>query len=220
MVAGVAMRIAAIGARGLFNAGKALVTSGAKLPGGIVGQKAIEYGLVVPALGSAAMSLGLPFGAPKPQPGMAPQGVPGMGMTPSQQQFLYGQQGFNWPWESQQGFLDRQLNQQRDMFMEGQRTLRLNNQNNYSLGMAGLSNQYRVADMMSNRQLQGIQDTNSTRVQLADRELAGLYDTNRTRVRMADIGSRTSMYQADRAVEIARWSGAPARIATFGALMR
>ncbi len=195
---------------------------------GVIGQKALEYNVIVPALGAGAMALGLPFGAPKPpgatagvNPAGANQGgFMGMGMTPSQQQFMYGSQGFSWPWQSQEGFLDRQLRTQRDMFNESQRTIRLANQNNFALGNRSLDNQIKIADFSTSRQLEGLRDTNATRVALADRELAGLYDTNRSRIKMADIGSRTAMYQADRSVEVARWGGAPMRIATFGALMR
>jgi hypothetical protein len=223
----VAMRIASIGLKGAGNIGKAVFTGG-KVPGGLAGQKALEYGFIVPALGAGATALGLPFGFSKPQ---APAAAPPGGMSQQQMDFMYGSPGLSLPWQRNEGFMDRQLRKQQEMFTEGQKTLRMANQNNFLLGTTaiaanerlgtrGLDTQLKIADLSTSRQLEGLRDTNRTRVDLADRELYGLRDTNRSRIKMADIGARRDMYVADRSVEVARWSGAPARIATFGALMR
>lgn len=223
-----AIRIASLGLQGAKNLGRAAFTGG-RIPGGLVGQKAIEYGVIVPGLGAAFGAAGLPFGYSKPAPAPAAPG-PG-GMSPQQMDFMYGRQGFSLPWQGQEAFLDRQLRTQRDMFSEGQQTLRMANANNFKLGTTaiaanerlgnrGLDTQLRIADFSTSRQLEGLRDTNRTRVALADRELFGLRDTNRSRIKMADIGARRDMYLADRSVEVARWSGAAGRIATFGSLMR
>lgn len=240
MVAAGLLRLAPIALKGATRGAGALgkaVFTGKGIPGGIVGQKAVEYGLVIPALGATAAAVGLPFGYSKPAaPAAAPAAAgPGM-MTPRQQDFMYGELGAGplgtyLPWQSKgPGFMDRQLQAQERMFNQGQQTAR------YAAGMSlqgvnlatsrqlqGLmdSNRsaVRVADLSTSRQLEGLRDTNRTRTALADRELSGLYDTNRSRIRMADIGARRDMYLADRSVEVARWSGAPARVATFGSLM-
>lgn len=227
MAIGAVLRIASLGARGLKTAGRAVFT-GKGVPGGLVGQKALEYGLVIPALGSVAGAAGLPFGYSKPAPAPGPAAG---GMSQQQMDFMYGRQGFSWPWQGQEAFLDRQLRTQKEMFSQGQDTLRYTAGLNYNLGTQAqqvqrelgsksLDTQQRIADLYSGRQLEGLRDTNRTRVALADRELYGLRDTNRSRVKLADIGARRDMYLADRGVEVARWQGSPMRIATFGSLMR
>jgi len=239
MVAAALLRLAPIAlkgaARGVGAVGKAAFGPAKGFPGGMVGQELFKYGVVAPVAGAAFTSVGLPWGFSKPAaPAAAPAG-PGM-MTPRQQDFMYGELGAGpfgsyLPWQNKgPGFMDRQLQAQERMFNQGQQTAR------YAAGMSlqgvniatgrqlqGMmdSNRsaVRIADLSTGRQLEGLRDTNRTRTALADRELSGLYDTNRSRVRMADIGARRDMYLADRSVEVARWGGAPARVATFGSLM-
>lgn len=52
--------------------GGAVLGGGGKLPGGLFTQKALEYGLVVPALATVFKGAGLPFGSgAQPQPPVA-----------------------------------------------------------------------------------------------------------------------------------------------------
>lgn len=223
MVVGVGLKIAQLGLRGLSSGAKTLTGKGALGILGYVGvTEGIKHLVVNPALGAAGL-----YYSPHAPAAAAPPG----GMSQQQQNFMYGQQGFQFPWQSQEAFLDRQLRVQKEMSVYAQDTLRQNSRNNFLLGTTAiaanerlgtrnLDTQLRIADISTSRQLQGLQDTNRSRIALADRELYGLQDTNRSRVKLADIGARRDMYLADRSVEAARWGSGPARIATFGALMR
>lgn len=201
----------------------------------------LKYKTIHPALGLGGAPAAAPAAPAAPAANTGFLGT-GAGAPPGMAEFMYGTKGFEPPWQKSEGFMDRQLRQQAEMGRYAQDTIRMRDGNNLRLGMEGIRGQTRIADMFSSRQLQGIdmatsrqlqatdlmsqrnleglQDTNRTRLALADRELAGLYDSNASRVRMARIAGDVAMHQADRSVEVARWAGAPARIATFGALMR
>jgi hypothetical protein len=218
-----------------FQAGKALVTGG-KIPGGLFGQKAIEYGLVVPALSAGANALGLPFGAQKPA---APAVAIGPNAGMSQQQFdrLYGDPGigvggFRIPGTGQPSFLEQQNNAnrqlqrdlgmgqqsvqrdlgfgqqstQRDIASMGNDTQRMIAQNQKELGFGQQSTQRQIADFSSRRQLQGMYGGFQRDVAISDRQLAGQYDSNRTQSRIASMYTNLGRYQADRTTENVRIS--------------
>lgn len=216
MVAAALLRLAPIALRGLGGAGKALVGPAKNFPGGMVGQEIAKYTVIAPVAGAAMTSLGLPWGYKQPPP---PMPAPAGGMNPRQMDFMYGELGAGpfgtyLPWQNKgPGFMDRQLQMQERVAMGQQSTFLQGLQHSNNTRM-------RMADFTSARNLEGLKDTNQSRIRMANLELSGLQDTNRSRIRMAEIGANRDRYVADRSVEVARWGGAPMRIATFGSLMR
>jgi hypothetical protein len=215
-------------------AGSAAFKSG-KIPGGVVGQKALEYGLVIPALSTVAGALGLPFGAQHPPSAVAIG--PNAGMTPQQFDRLYGDPGigvgrFRIPGTGQPSFLEQQNNAnrqlqrdlgmgqqsvqrdlgfgqqstQRDIARMGNDTQRMIAQNQKELGFGQQSTQRQIADFSSRRQLQGMYGGFQRDVAISDRQLAGQYDTNRTQSRIASMYTNLGKYQADRTTENVRIS--------------
>lgn len=197
---------------------------GGKIPGGLIGQKALEYGVVIPALSVAANAVGLPFGAQHPAPAVAIG--PNAGMTPDQFARLYGDPGigvgrFRIPGTGQPSFLEQQNNAnrqlqrdlgmgqqsvQRDIARMGNDTQRMIAQNQRDLGFGQQSTQRQIADFTSRRQLAGQYGGFQRDIALSDRQLAGQYDTNRTQSRIASMYTNLGKYQADRTTENVRIS--------------
>lgn len=202
------------------------------LLGYVAGAELVKHTLVNPALSATGLYYS-PAPAPAPAAGAGMAGPGGMPLNPGQFNRLYGERGL-FPWQNQEGFYEQQAREQRqlqrDLYGQSQETLRYGAGLNYNLGLDSnrtraqmnrdlIGGQLRVAEIG----LAGQKDTNKSRVRISEIDanvrLNTVYDTNRRDVRIAGIGANRDRYLADRSVEVARWGGAPVRIATFGGIM-
>jgi len=168
---------------------------GAALTGGEI----LKYGLIHPTFGLGGQHQAPPPAGPAmvPNPGMAP-GMQGGMMTQGQFEQMYGKQGWSMPWENQEGFYQQQARESRQLQRDLANTYGdvakyqastygdvAKYQSDTQRYRAGLD--YNLGDLQSSRNLEGLRDTNQTRIRMADYDYQGLRDTNATRLRMADL---------------------------------
>jgi hypothetical protein len=202
-----------------------------------------KHTLINPVLKATGIYQGTPVALPPgygPQAKYQPGGAP---MTQREMDFLYGEQpgifgiGY-WPWQRQQGYLDRRMDQQREIAGMGYATQREIAGIQAGTQRHGYDTQRQIAGMGYNTQRdisRMIQDTQRfgitsgerqsyagmrTQLGLANRQLAGIYDSNRRDVMIAGIGANRDRYLADRNLDAVRADPRPRLAALTGVFSR